>query len=261
MALARDRCICLRKFDYSETSQILSLFGREHGLLRVMAKGAHRRTKAGASKFDGGIDLLDSGEAVFTFEPARELQTLTEWHLTDGHLSLRDNLRAVYLAQYAAELVTMLLEVLDPHPDLFDRFEQTLAQLPGNRREEHFLAFEIELLRQTGHAPELSACTVCGQAAGESIWFSSRRGGVVCPRCEAAAPDRQRVDPRLLRLLNTLLCLPQQAGLTRRLPQLTRHQTDPLNRLLADYTQQTLGRPLRLPSYVLGKLANPSPVG
>src|SRR5215213_569910 len=85
MALARDRCVCLRKVEYSETSQILLLFGREHGLLRVIAKGAHRRTKAGSSKFDGGVDLLDVGDAVFTFDPARDLNTLTEWGLREGH--------------------------------------------------------------------------------------------------------------------------------------------------------------------------------
>ena len=61
MPLVNDRCICLRKIEYSETSQILALFSRGHGLVRVIAKGAHRRTKAGASKFDGGVDLLDVG--------------------------------------------------------------------------------------------------------------------------------------------------------------------------------------------------------
>ena len=49
MALARDRCVCLRKVEYSETSQILLLFGRTHGRVQLIAKGAHRRTKAGAS--------------------------------------------------------------------------------------------------------------------------------------------------------------------------------------------------------------------
>ena len=45
MALVSDRCICLRKTEYSETSQILTLFGYIHGITRVIAKGAHRRTK------------------------------------------------------------------------------------------------------------------------------------------------------------------------------------------------------------------------
>ncbi len=260
MALARDRCICLRKFDYSETSQILTLFGREHGLLRTMAKGAHRRTKAGASKFDGGVDLLDSGEAVFTYDPGRDLQTLTEWRLLEGHLELRRELRAVYLAQYAAELVMVLLEAHDPHPPLFDRFEQTILAMATPRREETFLAFQLELLRDTGHLPELASCTSCGQViiSGEGVYFSPRNSGVVCRNCEAVVHDRMALDPRLLRLMLTLLRLPRQGGTTQRLPQLTRHQTDPLNRILADYVQYTLGRGLRLPRYILPQTPAPA---
>ena len=89
MPLVTDRSICLRKTEYSETSQILTLFTREHGLLRVIAKGAHRRTKAGASKFDGGVDLLDIGSAVFSHDLAKDLSTLCEWGLREGHLALR----------------------------------------------------------------------------------------------------------------------------------------------------------------------------
>src|SRR5205809_5082145 len=105
MSLVSDPSLCLRKTEYSETSQILTLFSRAHGLLRVIAKGAKRTTKAGASKFGGGLDLLDVGEAVFTHAPERELATLTEWTLPDGHLELRRSLRSMYLALYAAELV------------------------------------------------------------------------------------------------------------------------------------------------------------
>src|SRR5687768_10236753 len=135
MSLAHDRCICLRKFDYSETSQILTLFSREHGILRVIAKGAHRRTKAGASKFDGGVDLLEVGHAVFRHDPARELPPLTEWSLREGHTELRRNLRGLYLGLYAAELVGRLIEEHDPHPELFDRLEATLTELGTARRE------------------------------------------------------------------------------------------------------------------------------
>src|SRR5215213_4589643 len=136
MALAHDRCICLRKVEYSETSQILHLFGREHGVVRVIAKGAHRTTKQGASRFGGGIDLLDLGDAVFTLDLEKQLCTLTEWKLTEGHLELRGNLRCLYLGQYAAELVSVLIEEHDPHPDLFDRLEQTLGELHSPRAEE-----------------------------------------------------------------------------------------------------------------------------
>jgi len=253
MPLAHDRCICLRKVEYSETSQILTLFGREHGLLRVIAKGAHRTTKQGASKFGGGIDLLDLGQAVFTLDLEKQLGTLTEWTLQDGHLGLRRNLRSLYLGQYAAELVSMLIEEHDPHPDLFDRLDQTLLDLQTPRSEETFLAFELDLLRETGYLAELSNCASCHALLGdrELAYFSPNRGGVVCRNCEGIVPDRMQIDARLLRMIQGILTLPRANGTAQRLPKLTRYQTDPINRMLADHVEHTLGRRMRLTPYVL----------
>jgi DNA repair protein RecO (recombination protein O) len=252
MPLVSDRCICLRKVEYSETSQILALFGRAHGLFRVIAKGAHRRTKAGASKFDGGLDLLDTGEAVFTFDLAKDLNTLTEWKLRDGHLELRRSLRGMYLGLYAAELTSTLFEEHDPHPELFDRLESTIADLATPKAEESFLAFELDLLRQTGHLAELGNCVECGSVLSDrdATYFSATRGGVICRNCEGATPDRMSFDPRLLRLAQQILRLPRANGSTQRLPRLTRHQTDPLNRLFAEHIEYTLGRRLRMPKLV-----------
>ena len=253
MPLVQDRCICLRKTEYSETSQILMLFSRCHGIIRVIAKGAHRRTKAGASKFDGGIDFLDAGDAVFTHDPSRDLATLTEWHLSEGHLGLRQTLRGMYLGLYAAELVGRLFEEHDAHPQLFDRLATVLAELSSARREELFLAFELDLLKESGYLPELFACGECGSDSQRwaASYFSPARGGVVCRNCEGSVPDRQEVDGRLLRLLHSLLRLPRINGVISRLPHLTRHQTDPVNHLLADHVEHTLGRRLRMSRRVL----------
>jgi DNA repair protein RecO (recombination protein O) len=254
MALVQDRSICLRKVEYSETSQILLLLTREHGLVRVIAKGAHRRTKAGASKFDGGTDLLDIGNAVFTDRTDKDLATLCEWGLREGHLELRRSLRGMYLAQYAAELIALLFEEHDPHPVLFDRLQLTIPELSTDRREEAFLAFQLDLLRESGYLPELSLCISCGREIGrDMVYFSAGNGGVVCRNCEGTIRDRQPVDARLITIMQNLLRLPRVNGVAQRLPRLTRHQTDPINRLLAGHIEHTLQRPLRLRRYVLDR--------
>lgn len=250
MPLVADRCICLRKVEYSETSQILTLFARTHGLVRVIAKGAHRTTKAGASKFGGGIDLLDLADAVFSHAPHRDLPPLAEWTLIDGHRELRRSLRSIYLGSYAAELVVAMLEEHDPHPGLFDRLERTLAELATPRIEQAFLAFELDLLREAGLMPELSHCRNCGQLAAHHAraFFAASVGAVICRNCEPSFPRRIEIDPRLLRIVATILALPEN-GAARRLPMLTRHQTDPLNRLLAEHIEYASGKRLRLAGY------------
>ncbi len=253
MPMRKDRCICLRKFEYSETSQILALFGRELGMFRVIAKGAHRRTKAGASRFDGGIDLLDLGDAVMTDPATKELATLTEWKQVDGHLELRTNQRTLYLALYAAELTGLMMRESDPHPELFDLLMWVLAELSSERAEESFVSFQLELLRQTGFMPELGVCVNCGQAIESGkVYFSPQDGGIVCRICPPPAGPRIATDARLIRILQTILKLPRAAkGIPQRLPKLTRVQTDPVNRLLAEYIRYTLGHDLRVAGFVM----------
>jgi DNA repair protein RecO (recombination protein O) len=249
MPLLRDLCICLRKVEYSETSQILTLYSRTHGIIRLIAKGAHRRTKVGASKFDGGIDLLDVGEAVFSHAPSKDLPPLTEWTLRDGHLNLRNTLRGIYLGQYAAELVAHLIEEHDPHPELFDRLLSFLQSAAGDGREASFIAFQIALLSESGFEPRITGCASCGRATeerGPELYMSPMLGGRVCFDCAPSVPDRMGIDSRLLRLLRTL-------PTAHALPPMTRVQSDPLNRLLADHIEHAVSQRLKMPAYVLAR--------
>ena len=252
MPLCSDRCICLRKVEYSETSQILALFGRSIGLFRVIAKGAHRRTKAGASRFDGGIDLLDLGDAVMTDPSMKELATLTDWTLLDGNLDLRRDLRSLHLALYSIELTGLILHENDPQPELFDLVYWAIGEFASSRREEVFVAFQLQLLRQTGFLPELGACVSCGGALGSArVLFSPQQGGVVCERCPAPEGPRISADAKLIRILQTIARLPRSQGIPQRLPKLTRMQTDPVNRLMAEYMRHVLGHDLRVAQYVI----------
>src|SRR5207244_1639025 len=102
----------------------------------------------------------------------------------------------------------------------------------------------------------LAVCATCGAAVADddAAYFSSMRSGVICRNCEGAAPDRMQLDPRLLRLTQTMLRLPRENGAAQRLPKLTRHQTDPINRIIADHVEHTLSRRLRMTRYVVGDL-------
>lgn len=243
MPLTRDQAICLRFTPYSESSQIVSLFTRTHGRIRAIAKGARRHTKAGKSRFDGGLDVLDSGDAVFVLAPERDLQPLTEWRLREGHLALRRDLRALNLALYAAELVEKLVEEHDPHPKLFDQVERLLSRLAEpESRESVALAFQLNLLRQVGLLPDFEV------RPGEHVGFSPRTSRLVEADQLMSTPDAIAVAPEGLAAIRTLLRVPREGG---SLPSISRDQADAANRLLIAHIQSQTGSRLRLARYVL----------
>jgi DNA repair protein RecO (recombination protein O) len=256
MPLVRDQAICLRVLPYSETSQILSLLTREHGRIRVIAKGARRQTKAGKSKFDGGLDLLDSGDAVLSLSLERDLSILAEWSLRDGHRGLRTDLRTMYLGLFAAEFVERLLEEHDAHPRLFDQFERLLARLlEPDAREAVALAFCLNLLRQAGVLPDFGRCE--GASSPETanrLGFSPRSSRLVCDDVLDATPDAIPLPAPALGAITSLLRLPRAGGA---LPALTRRQVDPAYRLLIAHIQVQTGARLRVARFIVDGAAAP----
>ena len=83
-----DEGICLRVTDFSETSQIVGMFTRGHGVVPLIAKGSKRTSKKNV--MSGPLDLLTGGEVVFVPERggvvrggAVQLGTLAAWELSD----------------------------------------------------------------------------------------------------------------------------------------------------------------------------------
>ena len=187
----KDQAVCLRVTDYSETSQIVTFFTRDHGKLGAIAKGS-KRIKSAA--FGGAIELLSRGDILFTDAPTGKLATLIEFHpIYDVVSALPRNLTAYYGALLGTELLTKLTAEHAPRPDLFGAFETFLINMiavPTNGSSEPMLklliVFQITLLSDSGIIPTFNACVNC-RAPYASHWpaayFSSPANGLICPDC------------------------------------------------------------------------------
>ena len=191
MSTLRDEAICVRHWDFSETSQTVSLFLRDHGMLRGLAKGARRERGA----FSGGFDLFTKGEIVAIVKPGRELATLTEWTLLETYPVLRRQAPANRCGWYLADLVGRFLHQPEPHPKTWDAMVTALRELEsGCSTDRVILAFHWRLLCDLGYRPRLDLEGI----SGETVAFSSDAGGVVA---DTGAADRWRVRRPTIELL------------------------------------------------------------
>lgn len=180
MAHLVDQAICIRHWDWSETSQTVSLFCRANGILRGLAKGARRER----GSFSGGIDLLARGEVVAVVKPDRELQTLTQWTLLQMFRRPHDDLEANLTGLAMAELVHRFLPPAVPHERLFDAMLAALDALEGGERPApELLTFFLLLLRETGHEPRFDDDGIPPNA----LAFDAEVGGIVDHRLHARA--------------------------------------------------------------------------
>jgi DNA repair protein RecO (recombination protein O) len=184
MAAEKALALVLRTTDWSESSRIATLWTREFGKVRALAKGG-RRLK---SNFENALDLLTVCSIVFLRKSADSLNLLTEAQVVLRFPRLRQDLAALYAAYYVAELLADWTEDYDPHPGLFDEALATLGELGapnGTETGPRIMRFEMVLLRELGYSPSLDVCAVCGATVAEgNLAFSAAAGGVLCPRCQ-----------------------------------------------------------------------------
>ena len=212
MTPRKDKAICLRKADYSETSQVVTLFTRSAGKLSAIAKGSKRKK----SSFDGPIEIFSYGDIVYTHPEKVRLATLTEFQQMPTFQYLSSKLISLHCGMFAAELVDVFTEEHDPHPELFDSLIQFLDDVQAaensNQSITLLIIFQLTLLNEVGAKPLLGRCANCKARHPDkwpSIYFSSVANGIVCPDCEVSFADKRRISRVSAEVLSNLQNIPK----------------------------------------------------
>ncbi len=211
MMLTKDQAICIRTVDYSETSQIVTLFARSTGKLSAIAKGSKRPR----SSFDGPLEILSFGNIVFSSKDEAKLATLTEFQQKPLYRSGLE-LLTLNCSLFGAELVNAMTDEHDPHPELFESFVQFLRNIHEQEPTENkdaktvmlLILFQLSLLKEVGLGPVLDVCNNCkrnnnGARSGQ-MYFSSSANGLICRDCEASFVDKVALTPEAARCLTNL---------------------------------------------------------
>ena len=108
MSTEKALALVVRTTDWSETSRIATLWTRELGKVRALAKGG-RRLK---SNFETALDLLTVCRIVFLRKSSGSLDLLTEAQVVRRFPRLRQDLPALYAAGRSAVAPLVVLSAL-----------------------------------------------------------------------------------------------------------------------------------------------------
>jgi DNA repair protein RecO (recombination protein O) len=139
--------LVLHSYPWRETSLIVEAFTRDHGRMALVARGAKRPT----SQFRGL--LTPFAPLLLSWSGRNEIKSLVRTEWCGGLAPMRGE--ALLAGFYLNELLVRLLARADPHELLFARYVEALATLAAREsgRDSVLRAFELDLLRETGHAP------------------------------------------------------------------------------------------------------------
>lgn len=240
MALVKSRAIALRNYRLGETSKVVVCYTREHGKVRLVAKGARK----GGGRFGAALEPFVVSGVVFYLRPGRELSLLSQAAIERSFPEIRRDVVRQSYAGAVIELVDLLVTGESPDPALFDLVERTLeevAGVPSEGLDPALWRFELRLAAALGYAPRLESCAGCGGAVGDGSSFSPELGGLVCARCGGGA-ERGSAGGKAARVLRKLA---ETEGVVGDLDDVER---DGISELLTDFLGTHAGHPIRLKS-------------
>lgn len=190
--------IVLRHADWGEADRILTLYSRERGKLRAVAKGA-RRIK---SRKAGHIEPFT--RVTLQLAKGRDLPIVTQAETVDAYPALRDDLVRMATASTVVELLDRFTyEEGNENLLIFNLLADTLqrvATLPDPWAAVRY--YEVHILDLLGYRPQLMRCANCGEEIrAVDQYFSAVQGGVLCPRCGAGLPGVQAISVEALKYL------------------------------------------------------------
>jgi len=181
----RVEAVVLRHADWGEADRILTLYTRERGKVRAIAKGARkiRSRKAG--------HLEPFTRVTLQLAKGRDLLIVTQADTLDAYLPLRENLVKTGYASYVIELLDRFTyEDESENYAIFGLLTEILGRIASEP--DPWLAiryYEVRLLDFLGFRPHLFECANCGKKIQPvDQYISPSAGGVLCPTCGAGLP-------------------------------------------------------------------------
>lgn len=170
--------IVLKRTNLAEADRILTVFTREKGKIKVIAKGVRKTL----SKLAGHLELFCLVD--LRLAEGRNLDIITDAQVKKCFLNLRGNLRSTTTAYYLTEITEKMTAENQKHPEIFDLLLDVLQDV--NQKQSQLLVsyFELNFLNESGFKPELYRCLLChGKILPKDNYFSFQEGGLVCKNC------------------------------------------------------------------------------
>src|SRR3954454_6885909 len=160
MPVLTSEAVVLRTWPVHEADLIVSLFTRDYGKLRGVAKSALKSRK----RFGGALEPMTIARAWFVEKPRQELARLDQLEIIRSPLARPVDATRLGVLSFFAEVLDEALPERDPQETIFRLVVSVLEQTTAERPWMPLTYFSLWMIRLMGVLPGLTVCTICGEA-------------------------------------------------------------------------------------------------
>ncbi|TDX51055.1 DNA replication and repair protein RecO [Orenia marismortui] len=240
MPLFDTDAIVLRNYEFDEADKIVSLFSKEKGKIKVVAKGV-RKTK---STLAAGLQPFVYNN-ILVYQGKSELGKLSQCEIKEPFNKIRGDIYKMAYASYIVELIDELTIDKEDNQLVFSLLLLTLRLV--DRLDDLELitrVFELKLLKLLGYEPYLNSCVECGKELGNNIRFDGEVGGTVC---SCSAKWAKKISLGTIKYMKQILRLDYKKLLEMKIPQYARNE---LFDIMPYYIQYLIHKKLKSISFI-----------
>ncbi|MCP5098392.1 MAG: DNA repair protein RecO [Chloroflexi bacterium] len=200
----RTEAIILKRSDFGEADRLLTLYTREFGKIRAIAKGARKPQ----SRKTGHVELFMRSNCFFA--KGRDMNLLTQAEMVAPYIELREDLVRTTYAAYGVELLDRFTVDEEHHLELYNLLANALGWF-ATHEDVRLVArfYELHLLTMAGFRPQFFTCVASGDSIEEEDqFFSAELGGLLSPGNEHADRRAQPITAVAIKVLRYLQTRP-----------------------------------------------------
>lgn len=185
--------IILNVTHFGETSKIINVFTKEHGLIGIMCKGAYQPK----SKFRSVTGKLTYANFTIYYKKDK-LSQLTSVDIINPLKKTQSDILLISYVSYVCDLVSQVIKQ-NNNGKIYDDFISTILKIEEGLDPLIITnIFEVKMLDYLGVGINLTNCTICGDNKG-IVTLSSEKGGLICQNCY----QNERIMPlSIIKILN-----------------------------------------------------------
>lgn len=197
--------INLKSYNLSDSDKIIVMYSKDRGLIKGVAKGV----KKPKSKLGARMDLLVANKLMLY--KGKNLDTICQAEALNTFNKTRRDMDKIFYSMYVSEIVNNFGVEDDPcSEEIFNLLYEALEAVSNAENKVEIilavLKFQLKMMQISGFGIELNRCLICGKLLkDENLYFSSIKGGVVCPNCAHNIGAKTLLNYKVQDFLGTLL--------------------------------------------------------
>lgn len=186
--------VVLTETNYSESSKILNVLTKEHGLIGIMSKGC-RNMK---SKLRGVSRKLIYG-TFHIYYKEKGLSTLIGVDVKNSFSKILTDLEKISYASFILDLTNQVVKQ-NENNEIFELLKDTLIKIEEGLNPIALTnILELKMLDYLGVSPNIDCCSECGSDK-QIVTLSSDRGGYICKECYNNEPLVSEKTIKMIRM-------------------------------------------------------------